>query len=132
MLFRSLDEAQLDRVGCFRYSPVEGAAANALPDPVLAEVMDERYARFMERAMAISTQRLAAKIGRKMRVLVDTVEDGVAVARSEGDAPEIDGVVRIHAARNVHAGEFLDVEVTGADAYDLHARTYGRARSGRQ
>jgi ribosomal protein S12 methylthiotransferase len=117
-----LEEAQLDRVGCFRYSSVEGAAANALPDPVPAEVMHERYARFMERAAAISSQRLAAKVGRKMRVLVDSIENGAATARSEGDAPEIDGLVRIDAARGVRAGEFLDVEVTGADAYDLRAR----------
>jgi ribosomal protein S12 methylthiotransferase len=122
-----LDEAQLDRVGCFRYSPVQGAAANELSGPVPADVMDERYARFMERAMAISRQRLAAKVGRKMRVLVDSVENDAATARSEGDAPEIDGVVRVAAGRGVRAGEFLDVEVTGADAYDLSARTYGRA-----
>jgi ribosomal protein S12 methylthiotransferase len=122
-----LDEAQLDRVGCFKYSPVEGAAANALPDPVPAQVMDERYGRFMERAAAISAERLAAKVGRRMSVLVDSIDNGTAVARSEGDAPEIDGLVRVEATRSVRAGEFLDVEITGADAYDLFARSYGRA-----
>ena len=90
-----LDEAQLDRVGCFKYSPVEGAAANALGAHVAPEVQEERYARFMERAAAISAQRLAARVGRTLQVLVDAVEDETAIARSEADAPQIDGVVRI-------------------------------------
>ena len=94
-LLQWLDEAQLDRVGCFKYSPVEGATANALADHVPPEVQEERYGRFMERAAQISSQRLAAKVGRKMRVLVDAVEKNTAIARSEADAPEIDGVVRI-------------------------------------
>ena len=90
-----LDEAQLDRVGCFKYSPVEGATANALADHVPPQVQEERYARFMERAGEISARRLAARVGKRMRVLVDSIEGKVAIARSEGDAPEIDGVVRI-------------------------------------
>jgi ribosomal protein S12 methylthiotransferase len=117
-----LDEAQLDRVGCFEYSPVEGAAANALPDPVPDALKRERHERFMQRAAAISAQRLAARVGRKLRVLVDSVEGGVALARSSADAPEIDGVVRIAGARDLKAGEFADVEITGSDAYDLEAR----------
>jgi ribosomal protein S12 methylthiotransferase len=117
-----LDEAQLDRVGCFEYSPVEGAAANALPDPVPDALKRERHERFMQRAAAISAQRLAARVGRKLRVLVDSVEGGVALARSSADAPEIDGVVRIARARGLSAGEFADVEITGSDAYDLEAR----------
>jgi len=121
-LLQWLDEAQLDRVGCFKYSPVEGAAANALPDHVAPEVQEERYARFMERAAAISAQRLSARVGRKMRVLVDTVEKNTAIARSEADAPEIDGVVRIAKAGKLRAGDWADVEITGADAYDLKAR----------
>ena len=121
-LLQWLDEAQLDRVGCFKYSPVEGAAANALPDHVPPEVQEERYARFMERAAAISTRRLSARVGRKMRVLVDTVEKNTAVARSEADAPEIDGVVRIAKAGKLRAGDWAEVEITGADAYDLQAR----------
>jgi ribosomal protein S12 methylthiotransferase len=121
-LLQWLDEAQLDRVGCFKYSPVEGAAANALPDHVPPEVQEERYARFMERAAAISTQRLSARVGRKMRVLVDAVEKNTAIARSEADAPEIDGVVRIAKAGKLRAGDWAEVEITGADAYDLKAR----------
>jgi ribosomal protein S12 methylthiotransferase len=117
-----LEEAGLDRVGCFKYSPVEGAAANALAAHVPPEVQEERYARFMERAAAISTRRLAARVGERMRVLVDTVADGAAVARSEADAPEIDGVVRIAAAGKTRVGEFADVEIVAASAYDLAGR----------
>jgi ribosomal protein S12 methylthiotransferase len=125
-LLQWLDEAQLDRVGCFKYSPVEGAAANALPDHVPPEVQEERYARFMERAAAISAERLSARIGRKMRVLVDAVEKNTAIARSEADAPEIDGVVRIAKAGKLRAGDWAEVEITGADAYDLNARIVPR------
>ena len=121
-LLQWLDEAQLDRVGCFKYSPVEGAAANALPDHVPPAIQQERYARFMERAAAISAERLSARVGRKIRVLVDTVEKNTAIARSEADAPEIDGVVRIAKAGKLRAGDWADVEVTSADAYDLSAR----------
>jgi ribosomal protein S12 methylthiotransferase len=117
-----LEEAGLDRVGCFKYSPVEGAAANALAAHVPPEVQAERYARFMERAAAISTRRLAARVGERMRVLVDSVGDGAAVARSEADAPEIDGVVRIAAARKTRVGELADVEIVAASAYDLAGR----------
>jgi ribosomal protein S12 methylthiotransferase len=121
-LLQWLDEAQLDRVGCFKYSPVEGATANALPDHVAPEVQEERYARFMERAAAISAERLSARVGRRMRVLVDAVEKNTAIARSEADAPEIDGVVRISKAGKLRAGDWAEVEITGADAYDLQAR----------
>jgi ribosomal protein S12 methylthiotransferase len=124
-LLQWLDEAQLDRVGCFKYSPVEGATANALPDHVPAEVQEERYERLMERAAAISAERLSARVGRRMRVLVDSVEKTTAIARSEADAPEIDGVVRIKNAKSLHAGGWADVEITSADAYDLHARLTG-------
>jgi ribosomal protein S12 methylthiotransferase len=117
-----LDEAQLDRVGCFKYSPVVGAAANALAGHVPAQVQQERYERFMERAAAISTQRLAARVGHRMRVLVDDVDKNVAIARSEADAPEIDGVVRIRNAKSLRPGDWAEVEVTSSDAYDLHAR----------
>jgi ribosomal protein S12 methylthiotransferase len=117
-----LTEAQLDRIGCFKYSAVEGAAANALPGHVPPAVQEERYARFMERARAISERRLKARVGRRLRVLVDSVKDGVAVARSEGDAPEIDGVVRIADAGRIRAGEFADVEIVDSTAYDLAGR----------
>jgi len=115
--------AQLDRVGCFEYSPVEGAAANALRQaPVAAEVKRERRARFMELAAEISAARLAQKVGRGMQVLVDRVEDGVAIARSASDAPEIDGTVRIVGTSALKPGDLADVRITGAGAYDLEAR----------
>jgi ribosomal protein S12 methylthiotransferase len=119
-----LEEAELDRVGCFRYSPVEGAAANALPDPVPDTVKEERWHRFMQAQQKISARRLAARVGRKMRVLVDAVEGGKAIARSEADAPEIDGLVRIggKGAAALAVGEFADVVITGASEYDLEAR----------
>ena len=122
LLLQWLDEAQLDRVGCFRYSPVEGASANALDGAVPEELKEERYARFMERAAAISTARLARRVGQRARVLVDRVENGVAISRSSGDAPEIDGVVRLAASARTRPGEFIDVEITAADTYDLGAR----------
>ena len=130
-----LEEAQLDRVGCFKYSPVEGAAANALSGHVAPQLQEERYARFMERAAVISARRLASRVGQKLRVLVDEVStDGDATARSAGEAPQIDGVVRIaaqappgHGQRKprLRAGEWADVEITAADTYDLAARLSG-------
>jgi ribosomal protein S12 methylthiotransferase len=119
-----LDEAQLDRVGCFKYSPVEGAAANALPGAVAEEVKEERWHRFMQVQQKISAARLAAKVGRTMRVLVDRVEGRTAIARSEADAPEIDGVVRVtgKGVTRLRPGEFAEVTVTGATEYDLEAR----------
>ncbi|HEY7886612.1 MAG TPA: 30S ribosomal protein S12 methylthiotransferase RimO [Steroidobacteraceae bacterium] len=117
-----LDEAQLDRVGCFKYSPVEGAAANALAGHVPAEIQEQRHARLMERSAAISASRLARRMGTRMRVLVDSVGEQGAVARSEADAPEIDGVVRIAAAGGLRPGDWADVEITSADTYDLSAR----------
>src|SRR5712675_1194686 len=122
VLLEWLDEAQLDRVGCFRYSAVDGAAANALDGAVPEEIKEERYARFMERAAAISAQRLQRHLGQRQRVLVDRVEDGIAIARSAGDAPEIDGVVRIAASARTRPGEFIEVEIIGADRYDLQGR----------
>jgi len=122
MLLDWLAEARLDRVGCFRYSPVEGAAANALPDHVPENVKHERYERFMELATAISADRLAAKVGRSMRVLVDTIEVDGAVARSAADAPEIDGTVRIARTGKLSAGDWADVTITGSGAYDLTAK----------
>jgi ribosomal protein S12 methylthiotransferase len=118
-----LRAARLDRVGCFEYSPVAGAAANALREPqVPPAIKQERRARFMELAAEISRERLAAKHGRTMRVLVDRIEAGTAVARSSADAPEIDGVVRIRGARKLRVGDFADVRIVGSDAYDLDAK----------
>jgi ribosomal protein S12 methylthiotransferase len=116
--------AQLDRVGCFEYSPVEGAAANALQEtPVPAELKAERRARFMELAAEISAQRLEGKIGRTMPVLIDRIDGDVAIGRSSSDAPEIDGTVRIAGAgRALSVGSLVDVQITAAGAYDLEAR----------
>jgi ribosomal protein S12 methylthiotransferase len=118
-----LEEAQLDRVGCFKYSPVEGAAANALPDHIAPQVQEDRYARFMERAAIISARRLAARVGQRVRVLVDEVAEKGALARSAAEAPQIDGVVRIEKnTARLRSGEFADVEIVAADAYDLTGR----------
>jgi ribosomal protein S12 methylthiotransferase len=116
-----LDEAQLDRVGCFAYSPVEGAAANALPDPVPAELREERRARFMARQEKISAARLQSKIGQTSTVLVDAVDGKGAVARSTADAPEIDGLVHVSGGRRLKPGEFARVRITRADSHDLWA-----------
>jgi ribosomal protein S12 methylthiotransferase len=116
-----LDEAQLDRVGAFAYSPVEGAVANDVAPHVAPEIQQERLARFMEKAQAISRERLAARVGREEAVLVDSIDGSKAMARSRGDAPEIDGVVRISRAAGLAAGEFARVRITGADDYDLKA-----------
>jgi ribosomal protein S12 methylthiotransferase len=120
-LLQWIDAARLDRVGCFKYSPVDGAAANDLPGAVAPEVMDERYERFMRRAAAISEQRMAAKVGSEVTVLVDRVDGSTAIARGAGDAPEIDGVVNVKQAKGLKAGEFARVRVTAAGTYDLAA-----------
>jgi ribosomal protein S12 methylthiotransferase len=121
-LLQWLEEAQLDRVGCFKYSPVEGAAANGIAETVPEDLKEERYQRFMQKAGEISAARLSRRIGTNCRVLVDAVEGGVAIARTTGDAPEIDGVVRIQQPGKLRAGEFAEVQLTGADTYDLLAR----------
>ena len=121
LLLEWLQEARLDRVGCFKYSPVAGAAANALAGHVPEELKQQRHDRFMELAAAISAEKLSAKVGRRMRVLVDAVGDEGAIARSMADAPEIDGIVRILDAGALAAGDWADVEITSADDYDLNA-----------
>ncbi len=117
-----LDEAQLDRVGCFAYSPVEGAKANELPDPVPEEVREERRARFMHKQEKISAAKLKAKVGRTLKVLVDETDRKGAIARSAADAPEIDGVVRIRDGAKLKPGEFADVVIEKSDAHDLFGR----------
>jgi ribosomal protein S12 methylthiotransferase len=117
-----LREARLDRVGCFAYSAVDGAAANALPDPVPDEIKEARRERFMQVQAAISAERLREKIGRRMRVLVDEVAGRKVLARSAADAPEIDGTVVVTGARKPAAGDFLDVEITRAGDHDLWGR----------
>ena len=121
-LLEFLTEAELDRVGCFAYSPVEGAQANELPDAVPEEVREERRARLMELQEGISAKRLKEKVGRTLRVLVDDIgDDGVAVARSSADAPEIDGLVYVENPGKARVGDFLDVKIKDSDAHDLYA-----------
>ena len=120
-LLAFLDAADLDRVGCFAYSPVDGAAANALPDPIAADLAEARRARFMAAQERISARRLAAKVGRTLTVLVDSVDGPAATGRSASDAPEIDGVVRIANGGALAPGTFARVRVTAAAAHDLVA-----------
>jgi ribosomal protein S12 methylthiotransferase len=118
-----LEEAELDRVGAFAYSPVDGAAANALPDPVPEEVKQERLARFMELQSRISAEKLQRKVGTVQKVLVDAIDGELAIARSMADAPEIDGLVQVQdgAAMGLKVGSFVDVRIMGADEHDLYA-----------
>ena len=121
MLLDFLEEAQLDRVGCFTYSPVDGARANELPDHVPPPVKEERKARFMALQEKISAARLRRKVGATLQVLVDEVGAEGAIARSAADAPDIDGVVHVAPAPALAAGEFATVRVTRSDAHDLWA-----------
>jgi len=116
-----LEEAQLDRVGAFRFEPVEGAAANALPDPVPEVVKEERYARLMDLTARISAEKQAAKVGRALDVIIDAVdaESGGATGRSKADAPEIDGEVHLRDAGHLEVGEIVAVSIEDADAHDL-------------
>ncbi len=114
-----IDEAQLDRVGCFQYSPVDGAGANSLPDHVPAEVMAEREQIFMQRQADISRARLQARVGSVQEVLVDHVDEQGAIARSHADAPEIDGQVYVLDGQELAAGDLVRVQISAADDYDL-------------
>jgi ribosomal protein S12 methylthiotransferase len=116
-----LSEAQLDRVGCFQYSPVKGAAANALPDPVPDEVKQQRWDRFMALQQEISAARLQAKIGRTVEILIDSVDEHGAIGRSSADAPEIDGKVYLDGITDLTPGDLVEAEIIGADEYDLWA-----------
>ncbi len=126
ILLEWLKEAQLDRVGCFTYSPVEGATANDLPDHVPEEIKQQRYERFMEVQQAISAAKLQKRVGQKMTVLVDELDEEfpVAIARSYADAPEIDGNVFVEDIdkSQIKSGDWLEVEITDADEYDLYAQ----------
>jgi ribosomal protein S12 methylthiotransferase len=117
-----LDEAQLDRVGAFAYSPVQGAMANELPDPVDEAVKQERLARFMQRQAAISAARLEAKVGSVQQVIVDAIDGELAIARSKADAPEIDGLVQVQDGREagLKPGDFAFVRIMGSDEHDLY------------
>ncbi len=116
-----LDVAQLDRVGAFAYSPVEGAAANALPGALPEAVREERKMRLMAHQEDISTQRLEARIGRTLTVLVDDIDDEGAIARTMGDAPDVDGLVYISDGHDLEVGEFAEVTITDCDVHDLYA-----------
>jgi ribosomal protein S12 methylthiotransferase len=124
-LLAFLDEAQLDRVGCFKYSPVEGAAANELPDAVPEELKEERLERFMEVQAQISAARLDAKIGREIEVIVDEEDEVGTLARSHADAPEIDGVVYLEGIFDLKPGTRVKVRVEAADEHDLWATPVG-------
>src|ERR1700728_1876075 len=120
LLLDWLDEAQLDRVGCFRYEPVAGAAANELAAPVPDEIKDDRWDRLMRRQREISRRRLARKVGTRQAVLIDEVAKGSAKGRSKGDAPQVDGVVHIKSRRPLRVGEIATVKIERADDYDLY------------
>jgi len=124
-LLAFLKEAQLDRVGCFAYSAVDGAAANALPGSLPEKVKEERRARFMALQEKISAQRLQRKVGRTLTVLVDEVKADDAIARSSADAPEIDGIVHVAPDAGLKAGKFATVRVTRAGTHDLWAQVVG-------
>ena len=119
LLLDFLQQVQLDRVGCFKYSPVEGAAANELADPVPEEVKEARYHRFMQLQQQISTQRLQEKVGRELLVLIDDVDAEGATGRSMADAPEIDGAVYLNGDTGVNVGDIVKVRIDHADEYDL-------------
>ncbi|WP_425043459.1 30S ribosomal protein S12 methylthiotransferase RimO [Primorskyibacter sp. S87] len=122
-----MDEAQLDRIGCFQYENVEGARSNDLPDHVPAEIKQERWERFMEKAQAISEAKLAAKVGRTIEVIVDGVDEEAATCRTKADAPEIDGNLFIDEGfEDLRAGDIVTVEVDEAGEYDL----WGRLKQG--
>jgi len=125
MLLDWLDEAQLDRVGCFKYEPVAGAVANELAAPVPAEVKESRWHRFMQQQQAISKKRLQAKVGTRQRVIIDEVGPTVATGRSKSDAPEIDGAVHVASRRPLRVGEIATVKIERADDYDLYGMAVG-------
>src|SRR6267154_425867 len=125
LLLDWLGEAQLDRVGCFKYEPVAGAVANDLAAPVPVEIKEERWHRFMQRQQAISARRLTAKVGTRQHVIIDEVGPTVAKGRSKGDAPEIDGAVYVASRRPLRVGEIATVRTDRRDAYDLHSTAVG-------
>ena len=120
-----LDEAQLDRVGCFRYEPVKGAVANDLAAAVPQDVKEERWHRLMQHQQAISRRRLARKVGTRQQVIIDEVGPTVAKGRSKADAPEIDGAVYVASRRPLRVGEIATVKIERADEYDLHGTAVG-------
>ena len=120
-----LKEAELDRVGCFTFEPVAGAAATALPDQVPDEIKAQRHRRLMETQQAISAKLLKRKVGSRQKVIIDAVTASGATGRSAADAPEIDGTVHVAARRPLKVGEIVTVKIERADAYDLHGSVVG-------
>ena len=118
-LLRFIEAAQLDRVGCFQYSPVKGAAANELPDPVPDDVKQGRWEHFMALQQSISSQKLQQKVGSTQTVLIDSVSETGSIGRTVADAPEIDGVVHLPGITELNAGDWVEADITGADDYDL-------------
>ena len=118
-LLRFIEAAQLDRVGCFQYSPVKGAAANELPDPVPDDVKQGRWEQFMALQQSISSQKLQQKVGSTQTVLIDSVSETGSIGRTVADAPEIDGVVHLPSITELSAGDWVEADITGADDYDL-------------
>ena len=118
-LLRFIEAAQLDRVGCFQYSPVKGAAANELPDPVPDDVKQGRWEQFMALQQSISSQKLQQKVGSTQTVLIDSVSETGSIGRTVADAPEIDGVVHLPGVTELNAGDWVEADITGADDYDL-------------
>ena len=118
-LLQFIDTAQLDRVGCFQYSAVKGAAANELPDPVPEEIKADRWKQFMALQQSISAKKLQRKVGTTQQILIDTVSDEGSTGRTQADAPEIDGVVHLPGVTEFQPGEQVEAEITGADDYDL-------------
>ncbi|WP_323970036.1 30S ribosomal protein S12 methylthiotransferase RimO [Aeromonas veronii] len=121
MLLDFIDKAELDRVGCFKYSPVEGALANELPDPVPEEIQEERFQRFMELQQQVSIRKLARKVGQEMTVIIDEVDEEGATGRSFADAPEIDGLVYLNGETSLKPGDMVKVRIDESDEYDLWA-----------
>jgi len=124
-LLAFLEEAELDRVGCFKYEPVRGAAANDIASPVADDVKQNRYRRFMETQQKISAKKLKRRVGTRQTVIVDKIENGVAIGRTRYDAPEIDGLVHLNAHRPLKTGEIVTAKIDRADAYDLHGCVVG-------
>ncbi len=119
LLLDFLSEGKLDRVGCFTYSPVDGAIANELPDQIPEEIKQERYHQFMQLQQTISTQKLAEKIGQTLPVIIDEIDEEGAIGRTMADAPEIDGAVYLNEEHNVKVGDIVNVEIEHSDEYDL-------------
>jgi ribosomal protein S12 methylthiotransferase len=127
ILLDFLEQAQLDRVGCFQYSPVDGAPANDLPDPVPDDIKQQRWERFMETQQRISAARLQRQIGRTLQVLIDEVDEEGAIGRTYADAPDIDGVVYLNEEYEVQVGDRVEVLIEHADEYDLWGQVVAAA-----